>query len=129
MNTIAHSDIARGFVKQLDKVGTKKAIKELAALILENRIHNQTDEIMECIGAEYQRVYGIVEATTYSVYPLTADLKKRVQAMVAKKTNSRKVILHEMLDSSVLGGVKITAPELELDLTLKAKLSKLKAYQ
>ncbi len=125
--SVNHTDIAKGFVAQLDSLGAKKATKQLAAYILENRIHNQTDEIMDNIQTEYQRVHKIVEATTASVYPLTADLRKRVQDIVAAKTGAKKVVLHELIDPSVLGGVKINAPEMELDLTLKTKLAKLKA--
>ena len=127
MSTLHRTDIARGFVSQLGVVGSKKASTQLAALILENRIHNQTDEILEAIQTEYQRVHGIIEATATSVFPLTAELKKQVKAIVASKTGTTKVILHEQLDPTVLGGVKITAPEMELDLTLQAKLTKLKA--
>lgn len=122
-----YTDIAKGFVAQMDSKGAKKATEQLAAYMLENRLHAQTTEILESIQAEYQRVHGIVEATTASVHPLTADLKKRIQAIVAKKTNAKKVVLHELIDPSVLGGVKINAPDMELDLTLKTKLAKLKA--
>lgn len=127
MRTLDHIDIARGFVSQLDKLGSKQATKQLASLILENRMHNQTGGILDCIQTEYQRVHGIIEATTVSVHPLTAELKKNIQAVITKKTNAKKVILHELLDPGVLGGVKITAPEMELDLTLKTKLAKLRA--
>ncbi len=127
MSHLHPSIIARGFIMQLEKNGLNKAISQLAALIIENRIHNQTDEILESIQYEYQHQYGIVEATTTSVHSLSADLKKRIQAIVAQKTNTKKVILHEELDPTVLGGVKIAAPGLELDLSLKTKLAKLKA--
>ncbi len=127
MSTLSHTDIARGFVSQLDKTSSKKATKQLAALILENRIHGQTEEIISSIQAEYQRVHGIVEATTTSVHPLTEKLKKEVQAIVLKRTKAKQVVINEQLDPTVLGGIKINAPDMELDLTLKAKLTKLKA--
>ena len=125
--SVNHTDIAKGFVAQLDAHGVKKATQQLAAYLLENRIQNQTNEVMESIQSEYQRVHGIVEATATSVHPLTADIKRRVQAIVADKTGAKKVVLHEQIDPSVLGGVKVNAPNMELDLTLKTKLAKLKA--
>lgn len=125
--SVNHTDIARGFVAQLDSHGIKNATKQLAAYILDNRIHNQTTDIMDSIQTEYQRVHGIIEASAASVYPLSADAKKRIQAIVAEKTGAKKVILHEQIDPAVLGGVRISAPNLELDLTLKTKLAKLKA--
>lgn len=127
MSTLSHTDIARGFVAKLDASGTKEATKQLAALIIEEKLHNQTDEILDSIQTEYQRVHGIVEATTHSVFPLSAASKKQIQAVVAKKVHAKQVVLHELIDPTVLGGVKVTAPDMELDLTLKAKLAKLKA--
>jgi len=127
MRSLTHSDIARGFVSQLDEKGSKIAVNELAALILENRMHSHVDSILESIQMERLRVDGVVEAEATSVYPLTTQLKKDIQKIVAAKTNAKSVILHEQLDPRVLGGVKITAPEMELNLTLQAKLAKLKA--
>ena len=127
MRSFTHVDIARGFVSQLETKGKKTAVRELAALILENRIHGQLDSILDSIQAELLRAQGVVEAEATSVYPLTEQLKKEIQRIVATKTNAKKVILHEQLDPRVLGGVKITAPDMELDLTLHAKLAKLKA--
>lgn len=127
MSTLSHTDIARGFVAKLDATNAKKATKQLAALILEEKLHNQTDEILDNIQAEYQRVHGIVEATAHSVFPLSATSKKKIEALVAKKAQAKQVVLHELIDPTLLGGVKITAPDMELDLTLKAKLAKLKA--
>lgn len=127
MSAVSHTDIARGFVAQLSSSTTKKATKQLAALIIEEKLHNQTDEILDSIQAEYQRVHGIVEATAHSVFPLSASSKKHIQAIVAEKTHAKQVVLHELINPELLGGVKITAPDMELDLTLKSKLAKLKA--
>ena len=52
--------IARGFVARLEKVGAQKAVKELAALVLEYRLHSQVDEILADIpsrlGGEDYRI-------------------------------------------------------------------------
>ncbi len=121
------ADIARGFVTRLEKAGAKKAVKELASLLLEQRMHRQAEEIMADIAKEYARVHGIIEAEARTVFPLSAELKKQLVERVKQSTHAKTVILHEQIDKSLLGGVIVTAPEMELDLSLRTKLAKLKA--
>lgn len=125
--TFDRTDIARGFVARLDTVGAKKAVKELASLLLEQRLHGQLEEILNDISKEYARVHGVVEADAKTVFPLSAALKKELIERVKNATNAKSVILHEEIDKSLLGGVIVSAPEMELDLSLRTKLAKLKA--
>ena len=123
----SRTDIAHGFVARFDKVGAKKAIRELASLLLEQRLHDQIEEIVSDIGKEYTKKHGIIEAEARSAFPLSAQLKKELNEHVKRSTGAKTVILHEELDTSLLGGVVISAPDMELDLSLKTKLAKLKA--
>ena len=119
--------IARGFVSRLDKVGAQKAVKELAALVLEYRLHSQIDEILADISQEYARVHGVVEAEARTAFPLSEELKDALSERVKASTGAKKVILHEEIDTTLLGGVIVNAPDMELDLSLKTKLAKLRA--
>ena len=122
----SRADIAKAFVTQADKQGVKRATKDLAALLLDQRIQGETDEIIAAIAAEYARTHGVVESTGKSAYPLSADLKKQLEERVKRSTGAQKVVLHEEIDSSLLGGAIVTAPGMELDLSLKSKLTRLK---
>lgn len=123
----SRTDIARGFVATLDKKGSKKAANELASLLLEERMHNQADEILADIAREYAKQHGIVEAEARTAFPLSASLKKELSERVKASTGAKTVILHEEIDKSLLGGVIVSAPDMELDLSLRTKLAKLKA--
>ncbi len=120
-------DIARGFVARLDKVGAQKAVKELASLLLEYRLHSQIDEILADISVEYARVHGVVEAEVRTVFPLSKVLKTELENRVKESTGAKKVILHEEIDRSLLGGLIVSTPGMELDVSLKTKLAKLRA--
>ncbi len=122
----SRTDIARGFVKTLDKRGNKKAVKDLAALMIDQRMHGQIEEILEDIQIEYAKVHGVVEAHARTTHPLSSSLKDELVRKVKDATNAKKVILTESVDRSLLGGVIVTAPGMELDLSLKTKLAKLK---
>lgn len=124
---ITRTDIAKAFVQEADKKSIKQAVTELAALLLEHRMHDQIEELILDIAREYQLQHGVVEADVRSSHKLSAALKKQLSERVAQTTNAKKVLLHETIDPSLLAGVIISAPDMELDLSLKTKLAKLKA--
>lgn len=120
-------DIAAGFVKRLDEAGPKEAVKELAAFLTEHRLHNQVEEILLDISREYAQAHGIVEAEARSAFPLSNEIKNELAERVKASTGAKKVVLHEEIDKSLLGGVIVNAPDMELDLSLRTKLAKLRA--
>lgn len=122
-----HLEIAEGFIVRLDKVGTKKAVKELASLLVDQRLHSQVEDILISIADEYAKKYGLVEAEARTAFPLSKELKEELEKRVQQSTGAKKVILHEEIDRSLLGGVIISAPDMELDLSLRTKLAKLRA--
>lgn len=123
----SRTDIANGFIVRLEKVGAKKATKELASLLIEKRLHSQADEILADIAKAYALRYGIVEANARTAFPLSASLKKELADRVKQATGAKEVVLHEEVDKDLLGGVVLSAPDMELDLSLKTKLAKLRA--
>lgn len=122
----SRSDIAKGFVAQADVRGVKVAVRALAALLLEQQMHTRIDEIIADIAHEYARRDGIVEANVRTVFPLSSTLRENVVHEIQQQTGAKKVTLHEEIDRSLLGGVVITAPDMELDLSLKTKLTRLR---
>ena len=120
------TEIAKAFIARADRVGAKKATKDLGALLLEQHMQGDVEAVLESIAREYARVHNTVEAHVTTAYPLSAELKKELEARVKKETKAQKVIMNETIDRSLLGGVIVTAPDMELDLSLKTKLAKLK---
>lgn len=121
------TDIARAFVQQADSKSIDHAVKELAALLLEERMHDQVEEIILDIAREYQLQHGVVEAEARTAQRLSAEAKKQLAERVKATTGAKKVVLHEEIDQTLLGGVVLSAPDMELDLSLRSKLMKLKA--
>lgn len=121
------TDIARAFVQQADTKSIDHAVKELAALLLEERMHDQIEEIILDIAREYQLQHGVVEAEARTAQKLSAEVKKQLAERVKATTGAKKVVLHEEIDQALLGGVVLSAPDMELDLSLKSKLARLRA--
>lgn len=124
---ITRTDIAKAFVREADKKSIKQAVTELAALLLEHRMHGEIEELILDISREYQQQHGVVEADVVSAKKLSSELKRQLERQVAQATGAKKVLLHEQVDSSLLGGMVLTAPDMELDTSLKTKLAKLRA--
>ena len=67
-----------------------------------------------------------MQASIVSAFDLSAETKKALEAFVKTKTKATQVSLSNMVDPSVLGGVKITIPGRELDQTVARQLTVLK---
>ena len=118
--------IAKAFVSQADKVGITRAVKELAALLFEERMHDQIEEIILDIADQYQAQHGVIEADVKTAFKLSQDIKKQLIDIVKVNTGAKKVVLNEETDPTLLAGLVISAPDMELDLSLKTKLAKLR---
>lgn len=125
MSMLTPQAIAEGFLQQHETVGLNEAVKQLASLILEHRLHSQIERILLCVEDQYQKQYGVVEATATVAHPLSSQLKTKLEALVANKTDAKTVVLQEELDVSVIGGVKVTTNKATFDFTLRSKLDRL----
>jgi F-type H+-transporting ATPase subunit delta len=106
----------------------KKLPKNWRRFLVDQRLHSQVEDILVDISKEYAQVHGIIDAEARTAFPLSDDLKNRADSeRVKQSTGAKTVILHEEIDRNLLGGVIVSAPDMELDLSLKTKLVKLRA--
>lgn len=126
MSVLTPHAIARGFLHQYDEVGFPLAVQQLASFILEHRIHGQIDDILLSVEEQYQKSHGVIEAVATVAHPLTAALRTDLEQLIAEKTNAKTVVLHENVDTSVIGGVNITTSRSSFDLTVRSKLDRLR---
>ena len=120
------ADIAKAFIIEADK-NMDRAIKQLASLILEERMHSVVEDILNDISTEYRLQKGYVEAEVITAFKLSEKLKQQLELRIKTETGAKNVNLNETVDASLLAGVIVSAPEMELDLSLKKKLAKLRA--
>lgn len=126
MSVLTPHAIARGFLYQHAEIGLSPAVKQLASLILEHRMHGQIDDILLSVEEQYQKSHGVIEAVATVAHPLTAALRTDLEQLIAEKTNAKTVVLHEDVDPSVIGGVNITTSRSSFDLTVRSKLDRLR---
>ena len=99
-------------------------IKEVAAYLVETRRTRELDLLVRDIEGELA-ARGTVVADVTTARPLTDALKKQISTLV----NAKDLHLREMIDPSLLGGMRIDIPGKRFDGTLRRKLVALKEKQ
>lgn len=122
---LSRRKIAAHFAGQLLD-GKKTAVKELAAFLLDSGRERELDLIVRDIEAALAE-RGVLLADVASSRGLSANVKKDVEAYLKSTTGAKEIHLRETVDPELLGGLRVTTPDSELDATLKHRLNQLKA--
>ena len=114
--------IATGLI---DGKSKKALLAQLAAYLVETRRTKELELIVRDIEF-YLSEKGVVQATITSAFDLTAETKKALEAFVKSETKASTVTVTNIVEPTVLGGVKISIPGRELDQTVAHQLTVLK---
>jgi F0F1-type ATP synthase delta subunit len=110
----------------LKKGMSKKYAREVAAYLLENRRTGDLDSILRDVQADWASA-GYLEVIAASAHPLTAalraDITRRVKALYP---SAKKISISEEHDPEIIGGVSLSLPGRQLDLSVEAKLNRFK---
>jgi F0F1-type ATP synthase delta subunit len=101
-------------------------VREVAAYLLGERRVGELNSLMRDVQADWAKV-GQVEVLAASAFPLSADVRQDIEARVkAIYPNATRIIVTEVLDPEVIGGVRLSLANQQLDLSVEAKLNKFK---
>lgn len=85
---------------------------------------------LESICDEFKQLYykknNIVEVSVITAKPLSARLRDRLDGKLAA-TLGKKIIMHESVDASIIGGIIVRYDNSEMDSSVRGQLDKLKA--
>lgn len=99
-------------------------VNALKLLIDRNRIANVpdiADELVQLVNEEN----GIADATVYSVRQLTDAEKQQLSKSFSKHLNKKEIKINNVVDPSVIGGVKIRVGNTIYDGTISGKLHRI----
>lgn len=117
--TIASTSIKNGV--------SNKYAQEIAAYILDNRLTNEVESLLRDIQADWA-TNGHLEVLAYSAHPLSNSIKDEIRQQVKKtEPGVKTIVVTEIEDPEVIGGVRISLPGRQLDLSVEAKLNKFKS--
>lgn len=113
-STIAASTLKDGSSKRLSQ--------QIAAYLLSERRTGELSSLLRDVQADWSAA-GYVEVLATSAHPLTPAIKTIItKQMQALYPAAKQIIITEILDPSVIGGVRLSLANQQLDLSIEAKL-------
>ena len=105
----------------------KTVLKDIAAYLIDSGRKSEASLIVRDIEAMLVDT-GTAIGTVTSARELSKTALESIQAFVKQSnTNIKQVVLREHIDESLIGGVKLELPGMQLDASVKAKLDKITA--
>jgi F-type H+-transporting ATPase subunit delta len=108
--------------------GKSEVITELAAYLVQAKRTQEADLLVLDIETELLRE-GVAVAEVTSVHALDADTREKVTSAVRTRLGAKEVYMREVIDASLLGGVRVGVADEELDASVKRSINELKAMK
>lgn len=123
MSSISTKQLAVYAVDQIESGTTSPAVAEkLAAYLLQERRSRDMPQVMRAVEEELTR-RGSSQVIVTSAHEVSENVKRQLAELLEVKNP----VFSEVIDPSVIGGVKAVSGEKQIDLTVQAKLQKFKA--
>lgn len=114
--------IAQATLELTKKYSTKRLATLLAAYLIENHRSNELDAIVREVGLIREDATGVVEVNLTSVQKLDQPTVNRIMKLI----DTDSFVANNIIDESVVGGVRVETSEKMLDLTVRNRLNKLR---
>jgi len=119
--------IARVVADQTLSGGVSRRLSaEVAAYLLSERRTSELDSVLRDVQADWAEA-GYVEVMASSAHPLTAAVKADITKQAKRLYPAAKqIIITEVHDPAVIGGVRLDMAGRQLDLSVRNKLNRFK---
>ena len=112
--------------KTLKQNDLKRLTKAVAAYLMEQKSIGELESLMRDVLA-YRQAHGIIEAEVTSAHDLSKEALAEIRGVIKDHYPTAKhVSVHQDLDESLIGGVKVNLAHEQLDLSVRAKLDTFK---
>lgn len=112
--------------KALKEGLSKKDIKEIAGYLLNQSKADEVNSIMRDVQDRWAKK-GYVEIIARTSHELSESTKNNIaKSMKAYFAEAKEIVVTEVLDEAVIGGVSLEFADSQLDLSLRRKLNKFK---
>jgi F0F1-type ATP synthase delta subunit len=123
---VPRNELIPVLAKLSGQLPAKKFINEAAAYLLDENRTGELDSLARDL-IDYRAKNGIVEVLAVSAHQLSEPVLKDVRQKVKQiYPNARTIIIDQQIDENQIGGVRLEFPGRQLDLSLRAKVNKLK---
>ncbi len=123
----ARTKIARTIADTTLKNGNSKPYsQQIAAYLLSERRTGELSSLLRDVQADWAAA-GHVEVVASSAHPLTVATKADITAQIRQLYPAAKqIIVTELIDPAIIGGVRLRLANQQLDLSIEAKLHRFK---
>ncbi|WP_439443545.1 F0F1 ATP synthase subunit delta [Listeria aquatica] len=99
-----------------------ETLRDFIFLLIDRGREDYLIAIVDLYKERVNDLEGIAEADVYSVIPLSDQEKESLSAVFAKKLDKKKLHIHNHVDKSLIGGVRVVIGTRIYDDSLKTKL-------
>ena len=119
------TQIAQVIAKRTLKGATSKKFNtEIAAYLLHEKRVGELDSLLRDVQLDWA-MDGRVEVIASSAHALSTQVKTDITQQVKKLyPQAKQIIITENFDPAIIGGVRLSLPNQQLDLSIEAKLNK-----
>lgn len=131
MAVVPNNDIARAiyfFLRDKKEKDHGEALRKVVKFLFSRRLLSQSNCILEKLDKIINQEEKKVAAKIWSASVMGEGLRKEISIFLKKRYGAEEVLMNEMIDESLLGGMKIEVEDEVIDLTIKDKFKKLKDY-
>lgn len=128
MHNPSRRQVAKFIAQQLaNGESPARVAKVLAAYLSENNQTRNWELLLRDIETALLNEHKFLAADVISARKLSAESLDNLREMLLKETGAKKVEIIPEIDEKLVGGVIVRTPEAEMDASLRAKLTKLRA--
>ena len=124
---VSRLKLAQLIAARLQKDSSARRVsKEVAAYLLAEGRVNELEPLMRDVIQQRSEA-GLIEAVGVSAHPLSPADRQELSRLVKRyQPLAKTVIIDEQIDPSLLGGIRLELANQQLDLTVRAKLNRLR---
>lgn len=124
---VSRKVLAEATAKVLKQDGAGKTAQSVAAYLMDEGRTGELQSLMRDIKQLRADQDGIVEVNAVSAHEVGESVRADIEAEIRRLyPNLKLVIINSVVDDNVVGGIRLELANQQLDLSVRAKLNKLK---
>lgn len=131
MTTISNNDIARAiYIASQDKNNTEQSlfVNKVVKFLFRKRLLSKAPEILENLRKIINKEENRIVVKISSTETLDGKTKINLEQIFKKRYGAQEIILKEVIDKKLLGGLKVEVNNEVIDFSIKNKIGKLQEY-
>lgn len=127
MPKLSRRRVAREWIRLLIAQPQRRSelVQQIAGYLIANKMTHQLHLFVNDVADELLAQQKHISADVYTAFGLNSDSRESAAQLLRKVTGAVTVALTEVTDPTLLGGIVIRTPQLELDASVKRQLRQL----